>query len=83
MELDALEPNFFENIKNEIFDMVRHSSFSPSVRSHLVLAPSQVRPKDPFKITLADILASGQGAAVTRILTDVAGFGQYENRESG
>eukprot|EP00045_Choanoeca_perplexa_P007497 m.68949 g.68949 ORF g.68949 m.68949 type:complete len:479 (-) comp14101_c0_seq2:56-1492(-) len=62
MEEDALEADFFENIKNEIFDMIR--------------------PKDPFKITLQDIIASQQGAALSLILTDVVGFGRYENRES-
>eukprot|EP00730_Choanoeca_flexa_P014945 TRINITY_DN6725_c0_g1_i3.p1 TRINITY_DN6725_c0_g1~~TRINITY_DN6725_c0_g1_i3.p1 ORF type:complete len:432 (+),score=90.14 TRINITY_DN6725_c0_g1_i3:80-1375(+) len=62
MQDDALEPNFFENVKNEIFDMVR--------------------PKDQYRITLDDLLASKQGGVVSQILTDVQGFSRYENRES-
>ena len=40
-----------------------------------------VTPKDPLKITLADLLKSGQGETVFNILTDLNGFWSYENRE--
>ena len=40
-----------------------------------------VAPKDPLKITLADLISSGQGDTVVSILTDLNGFWSYENRE--
>ena len=51
----------FEDVKDEIFDMVR--------------------PKDPYKITLQDLINSGQGDTVISILIDLNGFWTYENRE--
>ena len=55
------EPVHFEDVKDEIFDMVR--------------------PKDPYKITLQDLINSGQGDTVISILIDLNGFWTYENRE--
>jgi len=40
-----------------------------------------VAPADPLKITLADLISSGQGDTVVSILTDLNGFWSYENRE--
>lgn len=40
-----------------------------------------VKPKDPYKITLQDLVNSGQGDTVTSILIDLNGFWTYENRE--
>lgn len=40
-----------------------------------------VKPKDPYKITLQDLVTSGQGDTVTSILIDLNGFWTYENRE--
>ena len=40
-----------------------------------------VKPKDPLKITLQDLISSGQGETVTNILIDLNGFWTYENRE--
>ena len=40
-----------------------------------------VTPKDPLRLTLADLLKSGQGETVFNILTDLNGFWSYENRE--
>ncbi|XP_069494548.1 serine/threonine-protein phosphatase 2A regulatory subunit B'' subunit gamma isoform X2 [Ambystoma mexicanum] len=40
-----------------------------------------VKPKDPFKITLQDLIQSGQGDTVSSILMDLNGFWSYENRE--
>jgi hypothetical protein len=51
----------FEDVKDEIFDMVR--------------------PSDPLKITLKDLVACGNGDTVVSILVDLNGFWTYENRE--
>ncbi|KAG7266311.1 hypothetical protein CRUP_015155 [Coryphaenoides rupestris] len=51
----------FQDVKDEIFDMVK--------------------PKDPYKITLQDLVNSCQGDTVTSILIDLNGFWTYENRE--
>uniref|UniRef100_A0A0A9YNA7 Serine/threonine-protein phosphatase 2A regulatory subunit B'' subunit gamma n=1 Tax=Lygus hesperus TaxID=30085 RepID=A0A0A9YNA7_LYGHE len=55
------EPVNFEDIKDEIFDMIR--------------------PADPCKITLDDLVRSGQGEVVINILIELNGFYSYENRE--
>ena len=61
MEKLNQEPVHFEDVKDEIFDMVR--------------------PKDPFNITLQDLVNCGQGDTVVSILIDLNGFWTYENRE--
>ena len=40
-----------------------------------------VRPKDPLKISLQDLVNCGQGDTVVSILIDLNGFWTYENRE--
>lgn len=40
-----------------------------------------VKPTDPLRITLQDLVRSGQGDTVVSILTDLNGFWSYENRE--
>jgi len=55
------EPVLFEDVKDEIFDMVK--------------------PSDPLRLTLADLIRSQQGDTVVSILTDLNGFWSYENRE--
>ena len=55
------EPVRFEDIKDEIFDMVK--------------------PTDPLRLTLQDLINSQQGETVISILTDLNGFWAYENRE--
>lgn len=40
-----------------------------------------VKPKDPYKISLQDLINSSQGDTVTSILIDLNGFWTYENRE--
>lgn len=55
------EPVNFEDVKDEIFDMVK--------------------PADPCKITLQDLINCGQGDVVSSILIDLNGFWTYENRE--
>ena len=54
-------PVNFQDVKDEIFDMVK--------------------PADPCKITLHDLISSGQGDVVVSILIDLNGFYTYENRE--
>ena len=61
MKLRGQDPVSFEDVKDEIFDMVT--------------------PQDPLKLTLADLIKSGQGETVINILTDLNGFWSYENRE--
>ncbi|XP_065200638.1 serine/threonine-protein phosphatase 2A regulatory subunit B'' subunit gamma-like isoform X2 [Planococcus citri] len=51
----------FENIQNEIFDMVK--------------------PEQPDRITLKDLLHCEQGDTVVSILIDLHGFWSYETRE--
>ncbi|XP_012922066.1 serine/threonine-protein phosphatase 2A regulatory subunit B'' subunit gamma isoform X7 [Heterocephalus glaber] len=41
-----------------------------------------VKPKDPLKISLQDLINSNQGDTVTTILIDLNGFWTYENREA-
>ena len=62
MERLHQDPVKFEDVKDEIFDMVR--------------------PKDPLRITLQDLVACGQGETVVSILIDLNGFWTYENREN-
>lgn len=40
-----------------------------------------VKPKDPYRISLQDLINSSQGDTVTSILIDLNGFWTYENRE--
>ncbi|KAK6481340.1 serine/threonine-protein phosphatase 2A regulatory subunit B'' subunit gamma isoform X1 [Huso huso] len=61
MKLHGQEQVSFQDVKDEIFDMVK--------------------PKDPCKITLQDLVNSSQGDTVTSILIDLNGFWTYENRE--
>ncbi|TRY75925.1 hypothetical protein DNTS_033490 [Danionella cerebrum] len=61
MKIHGQEPVSFQDVKDEIFDMVK--------------------PKDPYKITLQDLVNSGQGDTVSSILIDLNGFWTYENRE--
>eukprot|EP00127_Corallochytrium_limacisporum_P002605 Clim_evm41s134 gene=Clim_evmTU41s134 len=51
----------FEDVKDEIFDMVR--------------------PKDPYQITLKDLIHSQAGDVILNMLIDVNGFWTYDNRE--
>lgn len=62
MKAHGAEPVSFQDVKDELFDMVR--------------------PKDPEKISLADLLACGQGDTFISILIEFHGFWAYENREA-
>ncbi|XP_012513371.1 PREDICTED: serine/threonine-protein phosphatase 2A regulatory subunit B'' subunit gamma [Propithecus coquereli] len=61
MKIHGQDPVSFQDVKDEIFDMVK--------------------PKDPLKISLQDLINSNQGDTVTTILIDLNGFWTYENRE--
>lgn len=61
-ESDVLQDTVkFEDVKDEIFDMVK--------------------PEDPLRITLQDLVGCGHGGTVVSILTDLNGFWAYEDRE--
>ena len=62
MTVHKQDPVSFEDVKDEIFDMVK--------------------PQDPTKITLQDLLNCGQGDTTVSILIDLNGFWTYENREA-
>lgn len=62
MRVHGQEPVKFEDVKDEIFDMVK--------------------PEDPCKITLKDLIRCGKGNTVVSILIDVNEFWAYDNRES-
>ncbi|KAL4237736.1 Serine/threonine-protein phosphatase 2A regulatory subunit B'' subunit gamma [Mactra antiquata] len=61
MRLHGQEPVSFQDVKDEIFDMVK--------------------PADPLKITLDDLVTCGKGDTVVSILIDLNDFWTYENRE--
>ncbi|KAF9797750.1 hypothetical protein SFRURICE_017945 [Spodoptera frugiperda] len=56
------EPVNFDDVKDEIFDMIR--------------------PEDPTRITLQDLIRSGHGHTAVSILLELQGFWAYENREA-
>lgn len=60
------------------------SHFSQLVLSFLLQDEifDMVKPKDPLKISLQDLINSNQGDTVTTILIDLNGFWTYENREA-
>ncbi|ERE82441.1 serine/threonine-protein phosphatase 2A regulatory subunit B'' subunit gamma [Cricetulus griseus] len=62
MKIHGRNPVSFQDVKDEIFDMVK--------------------PKDPLKISLQDLINSNHGDTVTTILIDLNGFWTYENREA-
>ncbi|XP_050404176.1 serine/threonine-protein phosphatase 2A regulatory subunit B'' subunit gamma [Patella vulgata] len=61
MKLHGQEPVLFQDVNDEIFDMVK--------------------PADPLKITLEDLINCGKGDTVVSILIDLNDFWTYENRE--
>ncbi|KAH3852333.1 serine/threonine-protein phosphatase 2A regulatory subunit B'' subunit gamma-like [Dreissena polymorpha] len=61
MRIHGQEPVSFQDVKDEIFDMVK--------------------PADPLRLTLDDLVACGKGDTVVSILIDLNDFWTYENRE--
>ncbi|GFO10143.1 serine/threonine-protein phosphatase 2a regulatory subunit b'' subunit gamma [Plakobranchus ocellatus] len=60
MKIHGQEPIKFQDVNDEVFDMVK--------------------PSDPFKITLNDLIRSGKGDTVVSILIDLNDFWTYENQ---
>ncbi|KAI4904492.1 hypothetical protein NFI96_018922 [Prochilodus magdalenae] len=95
MKIHGQEPVSFQDVK--VCDLVTHSEqpcFHPNhfhmqnYEQALNSVPflqdeifDMVKPRDPYKITLQDLVNSGQGDTVTSILIDLNGFWTYENRE--
>lgn len=92
MKLHSQEPVSFQDVKvmqaqkyfwgfnNDLcskFDMI--SSFKRCFKQDEIF--DMVKPKDPYKITLQDLVNSCQGDTVVSILIDLNGFWTYENRE--
>jgi len=69
---------FFRVIQTE---MERHGHEHVSLHDVKDEIFDMVRPVDPLRITLQDLIASSQGDTVVNILADVNGFLTYENRE--
>ncbi|ETN63793.1 phosphatase 2 [Anopheles darlingi] len=63
LSVHRAEPINFEDVKDEIFDMVK--------------------PADPTRITLKDLINCGHGETVVSILIEFHKFWAYENREVG
>lgn len=61
MKQHGQKPVLFEDVKDEIFDMIK--------------------PADPTKVTLSDLVLCGQGDTVVSMVIDVNDFWTYENRE--
>lgn len=62
MKLHGQDPVGFEDVKDEIFDMVK--------------------PEQPCRITLRDLVRCGKGGTVVSILIDANEFWAYDNREA-
>ena len=59
--------------------LVQHIVFFSLLQDEIF---DMVKPKDPLKISLQDLINSNQGDTVTTILIDLNGFWTYENREA-
>lgn len=93
IKLHGQEPVSFQDVKVHTHTNT-HSSYS-DIKAKLFFSVSclktmfdpqdeifdMVKPKDPYKITLQDLVNSCQGDTVTSILIDLNGFWTYENRE--
>ena len=69
---------FFRSLQEE---MERHGQEPVAFRDVKDEIFDMVHPADPLKITLKDLINSGQGETVVSILIDLNGFWNYENRE--
>ncbi|KAH1001424.1 serine/threonine-protein phosphatase 2A regulatory subunit B'' subunit gamma [Dendroctonus ponderosae] len=79
--LDAFTLNyFFRDIQDQ---MTAHGTEQPvsfsDVKDELF---DMVRPKDPERVTLNDLVACGQGETFVSILIEFRGFWAYEHREA-
>lgn len=95
MKLHGQEPVSFQDVKvNTLTHTCAHTQLERALHSSEFLKDNilfpvcpqdeifdMVKPKDPYKITLQDLVNSCQGDIVTSILIDLNGFWTYENRE--
>ncbi|XP_031551039.1 serine/threonine-protein phosphatase 2A regulatory subunit B'' subunit gamma-like [Actinia tenebrosa] len=77
--LNIFSLNFFFRAIQE--DMVKHGHEPVKFLDIKDEIFDMVKPKDPYKISLQDLLNSSQGETVASILIDLNGFWTYENRE--
>lgn len=70
---------FFRSIQTMMRDLKQEPVNFGDVSDEIF---DMVRPADPCKITLRDMIDCGQGGTVVRILIDLNEFWIYENRES-
>ncbi|CBY09248.1 unnamed protein product [Oikopleura dioica] len=70
---------FFRSIQTMMRDLKQEPVNFGDVSDEIF---DMVRPADPYKITLRDMIDCGQGGTVVRILIDLNEFWMYENRES-
>lgn len=89
MRVHCQVPVSFQDVKVKSQTQPKHFFFFfAPVKEFLTVLSVQdeifdmVKPKDPYKITLQDLVNSCQGDTVTSILIDLNGFWTYENREA-
>lgn len=70
---------FFRSIQNQL---KKYGHEPVSLRDIQDEIYDMVKPADPYKITLYDLINSGHGETVTNILIDLNSFWSHENRES-
>ncbi|BES98054.1 phosphatase 2A regulatory subunit B'' subunit [Nesidiocoris tenuis] len=66
--------NFRRGMQELIVEADQEPSYFDDVYAQIV---DMIKPKDPFKITLDDLVNCGQGESMINILIDVNGF--YSN----
>lgn len=69
---------FFRAIQKQMMDHGQEPISFHDVKDEIF---DMVKPTDPLKITLQDLILCGQGDTIVTILTDLNGFWMYENRE--
>ncbi len=77
--LDGFALNYF--FRDILREMAKHNQESVRFSDVKDEIFDMVRPADPLKITLRDLVACGNGDTVVSILIDLNGFWTYENRE--
>uniref|UniRef100_T1J5W6 Serine/threonine-protein phosphatase 2A regulatory subunit B'' subunit gamma n=1 Tax=Strigamia maritima TaxID=126957 RepID=T1J5W6_STRMM len=70
---------FFRAIQEQMQVQGQDPVFFADVKDEIF---DMVKPKDPLKITLQDLIECGHGDTVVSILIDLNGFWSYENRGS-
>ncbi|XP_054262977.1 serine/threonine-protein phosphatase 2A regulatory subunit B'' subunit gamma-like isoform X1 [Macrosteles quadrilineatus] len=77
--LDTFSLNyFFRAIQEQMSEHEQNPVSFHDVKDEMF---DMIKPVDPTKITLQDLLNSGQGETLVSILIDLNGFWTYENRE--